>query len=204
VRHSEVVEKKDATFYIGNHLSNNDFSLPLFNENTVNPMFRLTQLDNYINLSNLSDEQKLTLAYKSMNSEKSTQWVETIINQVRDYESFKREFLNTWWSTSQQSLVKCSLYQDRYDKRSNMSLSAHFLKYATIATYLQPKLSEVEIVEAIRFHYPLHIQRVLLTEQSKNISETLNLLKRIEVMEKHDSISEQGMRNSHQQQIFQV
>jgi hypothetical protein len=107
-------------------------------------------------------------------------------NQVRDYESFKREFLNTWWSTSQQSLVKCSLYQDKYDKRSNMSLSAHFLKYATIATYLQPKLSELEIVEAIRFHYPLHIQRVLLTVQSKNISETLNLIKRIQVMEKHD------------------
>jgi hypothetical protein len=78
-RHSEVVEKKDTTFYIVNHLSNNDFSLPLFNENTVNPMFHLTQLDNYINLSNLSDEQKLTLAYKSMNSEMSTQWVETII-----------------------------------------------------------------------------------------------------------------------------
>jgi hypothetical protein len=64
-----------------------------------------------------------------------------------------------------------------------MSLSAHFLKYATMATYLQPKLSEVEIIEAIRFHYPdMHIQKVLLSVQSKN-----NLLERIEVMENHES-----------------
>jgi hypothetical protein len=68
-----------------------------------------------------------------------------------------------------------------------MSLSAHFLKYATVATYLQPKLSEVEIVEAIRFHYPIHIQRMLLTVQSKSISETLHLLKRIEAMEIQES-----------------
>jgi hypothetical protein len=183
----EVVDTKDTTFYIENHLNNNDFSLPLFNENTVNPVFNLKQLDNYINLKKILNDRKLILAYKSMNSEMSKQWIETVINNIRDYKTFKKEFFNTWWSTSEHSLVKCSLYQGKYDKQSNMSLTAHFLKYATVATYLQPKLSEVEIIYAIHLHYPLHIQRVLLTVQSKNISETLNLLKRIEVMENHKS-----------------
>jgi hypothetical protein len=45
----------------------------------------------------------------------------------------------------------------------------------------------VEIVEAIRFHYPTNIQRMLLTIPSKNISETLNLLKRTEAMESQES-----------------
>jgi hypothetical protein len=140
-----------------------------------------------MNLKKILNDRKLILAYKSMNSEMSKQWIETVINNIRDYETFKKEFLNTWWSTSQQSIVKRSLYQDKHDKQSNMSLSAHFLKYATVVTYLQPKLSEVEIIEAIRFHNPLLIPIVLLTVQSKNISETLNLLKRIEVMENHES-----------------
>jgi hypothetical protein len=126
VTNAEVADTKDTTFHIENHLIN-DFSLPLFNENTANPVFHLKQLDNCMELKRILNDRKLILAYKSMNSEMSTQWVETVINHIGDYETFKKEFLNTWWSTSQQSLIKCSIYQDKYDKRSNMSLSAHFL-----------------------------------------------------------------------------
>jgi hypothetical protein len=169
-------------------LHNIELTLPTFDENTVNPVLHLNRLDNYINLKKLSnEEEKLMLAYKSMNSETSKQRVETIFNHVNDYKTFKKEFLNTWWSTTQQSLIKCSIYQDKYDKQANISLSAHFLKYATMATYLQPALSEIEIVEAVRFHYPLHIQRILVNVQSKKISDTLNLLKRIEIMETRES-----------------
>jgi hypothetical protein len=183
---SVVTNTKDINVHNENQLIN-DFTLPLFDENTVNPVFHLKQLDNCMEVKGISQERKLILAYKSMNSEMSTQWVETVINNISDYELFKKEFLNTWWSSSQQSLIKCSIYQDKYDRHSNMSLSAHFLKYATVATYLQPKLSEVEIIEAIRFHYPTHIQRMLLTVQSKSISETLHVLKRIEAMEIQES-----------------
>jgi hypothetical protein len=147
--------------------TNIELTLPTFDEkNTVNPVLHLKQLDNYINLKKLSNE-KLMLAYKSMNSVTSKQWIETVLNHINDYEIFKKEFLNTWWSTTQQSLIKCSIYQDKYDKQANTSLSAHFLKYVRMATYLQPALSEIEIVEAVRFHYPLHIQRISVNVQSK-------------------------------------
>jgi hypothetical protein len=82
----------------------------------------------------------------------SKQWAEKKINQLNNYEIFKQEFFSTWWSTAQQSLVKCSLYQDKYN---NLSLSAHFFKYATMASYLDPKPSDTVIIEAIRYHYPL-------------------------------------------------
>jgi hypothetical protein len=38
---------------------------------------------------------------------------------------------------------KCDLYQERYDRQSGLSLSGHFLKYATIAINLDIKSSEV-------------------------------------------------------------
>jgi hypothetical protein len=38
----------------------------------------------------ISNARKLILAYKSMNSEMSTQWVETVINYIYDYETFKK------------------------------------------------------------------------------------------------------------------
>jgi hypothetical protein len=167
-----------------NYLNNSEFPLPLFDENSVNPVLHLKQLDNYIKLKNIPDEIKMVLAYLSLNGALSKQWAETIINRISSYEIFKQEFLSTWWSISQQSLVKCSLYQDKYNKQSNLSLSAHFLKYATMASYLDPKLSDIEIIEAIRYHYPLNIQRAMLNIQMKTISEALDLLKGIEVMEK--------------------
>jgi hypothetical protein len=54
----------------------------------------------------------------------------------------------------------------------------------TIAFYLDPKRSDIEIIEAISYHYPLNIQRAMLN--MKNISEALDLLKRIEVMENRE------------------
>jgi hypothetical protein len=39
-----------------------------------------------------------------------------------------------------------------------MSLSVHFLKYATMASYLDPKPTEVEVIEAMRYHFPISVQ----------------------------------------------
>jgi hypothetical protein len=97
-------------------------------------------------LRNIPEEAKLTVAYGSLTGEMSKTWTETMIDQIIDYTTFKKELLKTSWSSSQQSLVRCKLYQDKYTKHSNLSLSAYFLKHATLASYLDPKPTEVEII----------------------------------------------------------
>jgi hypothetical protein len=124
----------------------------------------------------------------------SKQWVETVSRNLTDYEAFKRAFLNTWWSATRQSLVKCSLYQEKYNRNSNLSLSGYFLKYATIASYLEPRPTDVEIIEAIRYHFPIGAQRAMLTNQLRTIEETLDLLKRVEVIE-----ASEGFQKPHSQ-----
>jgi hypothetical protein len=52
-----------------------------------------------------------------------------------------------------------------------------------VASYLDPKPSDIEIIEAIRYHYPLNVQRAMLNIQIKTVGEALDLLKRIELME---------------------
>jgi hypothetical protein len=102
-----------------------------------------------------------------------------MIDQITDYGTFKQELLKTWWSPPQQSLVRCKLYQDKYTKHSNVSLSAYFLKYATLASYLDSKPTEVEIIETLRFHHPFEVQRAVLNIQTKTISETLDTQKNL-------------------------
>jgi Sec-independent protein translocase protein TatA len=53
------------------YVNNTEFPLPLFDENTVNPVFHLKQLDNYLKVRNVPDEVKLTIAYKSLTGEMS-------------------------------------------------------------------------------------------------------------------------------------
>jgi hypothetical protein len=53
----------------------------------------------------------------------------------------------------------------------------------TLASYLDPKPTEVEIIEALKFRYPFEVQRAILNIQTKTISETLEILKRIKLIE---------------------
>jgi hypothetical protein len=61
------------------------------------------------------------------------------------------------------------------------------MKHATTAFYLEPKLNPNEIVEILRNHYPIHIQRIMLSSQLNSIEDALDLLKRVEVMEQSES-----------------
>jgi hypothetical protein len=63
-----------------------------------------------------------------------------------------------------------------------------------MASYLEPRPTDVEVIEAIRYHFPLGVQRAMLTNQLHTIEEALDLLKRVEVME-----ASEGFQRPHSQ-----
>jgi hypothetical protein len=136
---------------------------PLFDENLeVNPMFHLKQLNEFIKLKGIPQAYQLAVARKSVVGCLSRQWLEAISEKLKNYEDFRQAFLSTWWSSSHQNLVKHSIYQAKYNRRSGLTLSGHFLKYATMASYPEPRPSDTEVIEATRYHFPLQVQRVML------------------------------------------
>jgi hypothetical protein len=84
-----------STNSVNNYFNNSEISLPLFDENNVNPVFHLKQLDNYMKLRNISEEIQLTIAYRSLVGDISKTWAETMVEQITDYPSFKQELLKT-------------------------------------------------------------------------------------------------------------
>jgi hypothetical protein len=117
----------------------------------------------------------------------SRQWLEATSARFTNYEQFKKEFIATWWSAAQQGLTKCNLYQSKFDPSEGLSLSAHFLKHVTAASYLEPKLSDCETIEAIRCHYSPEIQKLLVTTKLNTIAEALEVLKRLEMLEERNT-----------------
>jgi hypothetical protein len=63
-----------------------------------------------------------------------------------------------------------------------------------MASYLEPRPSDVEVIEAIRFYFPIGVQRAMLTNHLRTIEETLDLLKRVEVTE-----ASEGFQRPHNQ-----
>jgi uncharacterized phage infection (PIP) family protein YhgE len=135
-------------------ISSGEFPLPLFDENaSVNPVAHLRHLEEFFIFRGIHKKHWLTVAKRSIGGSMSRQWLEATSSKFTNYEQFKKEFLSTWWSAAQQGLTKCHLYQSKFDPSEGLSLSAHFLKHVTAASYLEPKLSDCETIEAIRCHY---------------------------------------------------
>jgi hypothetical protein len=139
-------------------LSSAELPLPLFDENLeINLMFRLKQLDEFLKLKGIPEAYQLAVAQKSLVGNLSRQWLDDISDKLKSYEDFRQAFLSTWCSPSKQSLVNCSTYQGKYDRLSNLTLSGHFLKYATMASHFEPRPSDAEVIEAIHYHFLIRV-----------------------------------------------
>jgi hypothetical protein len=66
-------------------------------------------------------------------------------------------------------------------------MSSHFLMYSVLATNLSPKLSELDLVDAIAGHFPPCVQRALLSASVRTIQSELTFLNKLETMEQTDS-----------------
>jgi hypothetical protein len=99
-----------------------ELPLPLFYEDKDNPVLHLRKLKEYLKLNDVPEERQLYAVYKSMVREFSSQWIGIAGNKIKDYQSFKKLFLETWWSPNTQKIVRCDLYQGRYNKKSGQFL----------------------------------------------------------------------------------
>jgi hypothetical protein len=199
--HTQMEEATQSGIYKGvQGLGSSEFPLPTFDENAgVNPVSHLRQLEEFFKFRGVQSMHWLTVAKKSITGPMSKQWLEATSPKFTSYEQFKREFLATWWSAAQQGRIKCSLYQSKYDPAAGLSLSAHFLKYITMASYLEPNLSDYEIMEAIRCHYPAEIQRLLVTTKMNTVAEALEVLKQLEMLEDRTINSRAEVQQEHTQ-----
>jgi len=132
-----------------------DLTLPKFSDCKRQHIVNfLEELDSYFQLKDVPAEMRLSIVMKSITDEYTQQWVVTIYKEIRSYDHFKQAITELLWSPQIQSQGRCSIYQDRFNKSGDESLSAHFLRYAMMAANLTPKMSELDIIDAIGDHYP--------------------------------------------------
>jgi hypothetical protein len=69
-----------------------------------------------------------------------------------------------------------------------------------MASYLEPNLSDYEIIEAVRCHYPADIQKLLVTTRMNTVVEALEVLRRLEILEETTTNFRAEVKQDHAQQ----
>jgi hypothetical protein len=71
-----------------------------------------------------------------------------------------------------------------------------------MASYLEPKLSDYEVIEAERCHYPPEIQKLLVTTKMNTVAEALEVLKRLEMLEERTANFRAEVKQDHTQHNY--
>jgi hypothetical protein len=62
-------------------------------------------------------------------------------------------------------------------------VTSHYLKYANLAENFQPAMSEEDLVGALTSHYPIVVQRSLISGNIKTTQNAINLLGKLDALE---------------------
>jgi hypothetical protein len=163
----------------GSGLNPTELYLPYFVESSkINAMYHLKHLDEYFALKSVQKEMQLVIALPSITDPTAKDWVSAMSNMLNDYSQFRSAFAKVYWNQVTQSNVRKSIYQDKYNKQSRLTLSGHFLKYAVLA-YLQQKMADVELINALMSHFALQLQISYASVQVASIKDVINFLQRL-------------------------
>jgi hypothetical protein len=158
-----------------------EFPLPIFSESSdQNAVLHLRQLDDYFNIKAIPKELQLAIAVRTIKCFVGKSWIVATAGDWKDYDDFKAAFVHQFWNQDSQSHARCSIYQEKYNRYDNESMSDHFLKFVALAKFLQPKMTDAEILAAMRNHYSVVIQRNWVTAKIRDIQGAITFLKQIE------------------------
>ena len=176
--------------YIGSvpNAAINELVLPTFSDSNKQVAVQfLRELENYFKLKQIPDSLKLPLTASAITCAYSKIWLSAVYHDLKDYEQFRENFANISWSKPHQSRIRCALYQDKYSRKEGESMTAHFLRYANLASNLQPPMSEDDPISALISHCSIHVQKNIIDCKLKNIQEALNYLSKMEALDsQHD------------------
>jgi hypothetical protein len=92
-------------------------------------------------------------------------------------------FFKFLWNSPTQSRIRCSIYQNKFTRQDGESMTSHYFRHANLAANLQPAMSEEDLTGDLTSHYPIAIQRSLISGHVKTTPYVINLLGKPDALE---------------------
>jgi hypothetical protein len=178
VSNQEKVRRGNTGEFVRGILSHPlDLALPTFeNKSDQNAQAHLNSLGEYLKIKNIPPPLQLAVARQSLKGISVMTWADANWDQMKTFEGFRKSFLEKFWSLSCQARVRLQIYQDRYDPRGTANYCDHLMKYAVKAKYLEPPMSNLEFLNALKEHYPLGVKKAWIVAKPQTLQEAAAFL----------------------------
>lgn len=172
-----------------------ELTLPIFKDHATQVVGNfLKELDLYFELKGVSENLKLPLASKAIRDPFTKAWLSAEYHKIGTYDQFRKQVTQLLWNDQKQANIRCSIFQDKYDRNGGETLAEHYLRYVNLAANLYPPLSEYDLLGAITAHFPYDVQKCMISANLKSTQDALNLLGKLHAMDGENKTHEKHIR----------
>lgn len=108
------------------------------------------------------------------------QWWKISRDYIPDWGTFEKQFTRRFWSRERQDNARTQLEFEFHDVNNKISRVAYAMKFISLARDLRPPLSEHEVMDKIKKHFPEDVRATIRILGIKTLPEFLDLLSAID------------------------
>ena len=173
----------------GLYANNTDLSeltLPTFTDSTSQvPLHFIRDLDQYFALKRTPEELKLALVFRAVKEPFAKQWLSSAFDRMKNCDQFKKAFTELLWCPSRQASIRSAIYLDKHDPGSGESCLDHYIRYANMASTLNPPMSDLDLLSALTSHFEPQVQQGLICSNRQTTQDTLAFLAKLQGLGDH-------------------
>lgn len=149
-----------------------------FDSLKTNPMEYLDSVERFISIhQNISTAYLLNLIKLTMTSVETRNWFNIVERNFTTYLDFKEAFIQHFWGPTTQFQYKINLFNGKFDLNRDRKREDYVTNKFAIVQYLEPKMSEGEIVKLLGNHFEGEIARGVVIQKIETYAELINLVK---------------------------
>ena len=173
----------------GLYANNTDLSeltLPTFTDSASQvPLHFIRDLDQYFSLKRTPEELRLALVFRAVKEPFAKQWLSSVFDRMKNYDEFKKSFTELLWCPSRQASIRSAIYLDKHDPGSGESCLDHYIRYANMASTLNPPMSDLDLLSALTSHFEQRVQQGLICSNLQSTQDVLAFLSKLQGLGDH-------------------
>ena len=139
----------------------------------INPKFFIENFENVAAQEEMDENEKQNYFIQSL-IKYAAIWLEE--HEYKNYEEMKEAFLKFYWNSDIQKNFVNHLEVGKYEKKSGLTMTKYFFKYAYGAKFLDEAPTEKEIINKLSKHFGCHVEKEFQKKNVQSIEEAVGVL----------------------------
>ena len=108
------------------------------------------------------------------------QWFSSTYDKLNSYDEFRKGFTDLLWNPNRQAGIRSQIYLDKHTQNSGESYVDHYIRYANLASSLDPPMTDMDLLSALTSHYKPRVQQGLLYGNFRCTQDVLGYLSKVQ------------------------